>query len=139
MAGLPLPGGPQPRPLTLASDAHALIQEGLDLEARFGRDASNGWAYRIAVRNLRMYQEYLLDGLALRHKNLRIFRLRVRAIGWLLALHKRSVERVYAPGGAGYDLCRAEFEATIAASRKRSAECAPSASPAPHPQQLHLV
>ena len=123
MAGVPLPG-PRPRLLTLGSHTLALLLEGFDLEARFGTDRSDGFAYRMALGSLREYQESLLTPhgaawRAWRRKCQLLFRSRVRAIGWLLALRKRSVERMFAPGGTGYELCRVEFEATCAASRTR--------------------
>ena len=40
---------PLPRLLTLGSDTEALKREGQKLEARFGRDAGNGWAYNHAL------------------------------------------------------------------------------------------
>ena len=52
---------PLPRLLTLGSDTEQLRREGQRLEARYGRDAGNGWAYNHALGKLRMYQEMLLQ------------------------------------------------------------------------------
>ena len=49
-----------PRVLTLGSDTEALRREGQRLEAKYGRDAGNGWAYNHALGKLRLYQEKLL-------------------------------------------------------------------------------
>jgi len=51
---------PPPRLLTLGSDTEALRREGQRLEARYGRDAGNGWAYNHMCGKLRLYQEILL-------------------------------------------------------------------------------
>ena len=47
---------PSPRLLTLGSDTEALRREGQRLEARYGRDAGNGWVYNHALGKLRKYQ-----------------------------------------------------------------------------------
>ena len=50
--------------------------------------------------------------MAARPKELwRRLRIAARAIGALLALHRRTVERRYAPGGAGYVEAASEFAA----------------------------
>ena len=49
-----------PRVLTLGSDTEMLRREGQRLEAKFGRDAGNGWAYNHALGKLRLFQEKLL-------------------------------------------------------------------------------
>lgn len=49
-----------PRILTLGSDTEVLRREGQRLEAKYGRDAGNGWAYNHALGKLRLYQEKLL-------------------------------------------------------------------------------
>ena len=49
-----------PRVLRLGSDTEMLRREGQRLEAHFGRDAGNGWAYNHALGKLRRYQEILL-------------------------------------------------------------------------------
>ena len=53
-------GEQPPRLLTLGSDTEVLRREGQRLEASFGRDRSNGWAYDFALNKLRAYQELLL-------------------------------------------------------------------------------
>ena len=50
----------KPRVLTLGSDTEMLRREGQRLEAKFGRDAGNGWAYNHALGKLRHYQVKLL-------------------------------------------------------------------------------
>ena len=52
--------GVTPRILTLGSDTEMLRREGQKLEAKFGRDAGNGWVYNHALGKLRHYQEKLL-------------------------------------------------------------------------------
>ena len=47
---------PRPRLLTLGSDTEALHREGQRLEASFGRDRGNGWAYNHALGKMRTYQ-----------------------------------------------------------------------------------
>ena len=51
---------PRPRVLTLGADTEALKREGQRLEARWARDAGNGWVYNHALGKLRTYQELLL-------------------------------------------------------------------------------
>lgn len=50
----------RPRVLTLGCDTEMLRREGQRLEAKFGRDAGNGWAYNHALGKLRHYQAKLL-------------------------------------------------------------------------------
>lgn len=49
-----------PRVLTLGSDTETLKREGQRLEAKFGRDAGNGWAYNHHLGKVRAYQMLLL-------------------------------------------------------------------------------
>lgn len=52
--------GVVPRVLTLGSDTEMLRREGQRLEAMYGLDKGNGWAYNHALNKLRKYQELLL-------------------------------------------------------------------------------
>ena len=68
-------------------------------------------------------EEALRRRLARRLQLRRRWRGVARAIGPLLALHRRAVERAYAPGGAGYN------EAAASLANAASAEAAPAAAP----------
>ena len=52
---------PLPRLLTLGSDTEALRREGQCIEAKFGTDKGNGWAYNHFLGKLRTYREQLLQ------------------------------------------------------------------------------
>ena len=49
-----------PRVLTLGADTEMLRREGQRLEAKFGKDAGNGWAFNHVLGKLRLFQEKLL-------------------------------------------------------------------------------
>ena len=44
------------------------------------------------------------------------FRRLARLAGRLVTLHQRAVARIYAPGGAGFEACRADFDERVRGS-----------------------